>query len=133
MHRIVCGPSLGSASATRQEILDLALRLGTAARALGLVVVTLKSSFSPGSPSRYLTLRDAGKRHWLVRISNHRMPVNNSQPLPHLDFVSLDGAAGLPEATAFLTRVATGAAHWFNAADPAHRAEFKRQRKRHRK
>lgn len=129
MYRLVCG----SGCASGPQILDLALRLCTAARELGLTVVTLKTSLIPGSPSRYLTLRDAGKRHWLVRVSNHRMPIKSRGALPHLDLVSLDGVSGLPEASAFLQRIVTGSMPWFNATDPAHRAEFKRQRKRHRK
>lgn len=134
MLRIVCAPGAASSStASAHDILDLALKLCTAAREIGLSVVTLKTSYSPGSASRYLTLRDAGQRHWLLRISNHRMPIKSKQPLPHLDLVSLGANAGLDEGTAFLHRIMAGQVAWFNSADLGHRAEFKRHRKRHRK
>lgn len=121
----------GTGAATAQDILTLAMKLGTAAREVGLTVVSIKASHSPGSPSRYVTLRDNGKRDWLIRVSNHRMPINSKHPLPHLDFVSLDGATGLHDATVFLHRLAMGAVQWFDSADPAQRAEFKRLRQRH--
>jgi len=119
----------GAGCATAQDILALAMRLGTAARELGLKVVSIKASHSRGSASRYVTLRDAGQRDWLIRVSNHRLPVNNTHPVPHLDFVSLDGAAGLNEATVFLHRVAMGRAEWTDANDPARRAQYRRNRK----
>lgn len=121
----------GNGAATAQDILDLAMKLGTAAREVGLTVVSIKASHSRGSPSRYVTLRDSGKRDWLIRVSNHRMPINSKHPLPHLDFVSLDGVAGLHDATVFLHRLAMGSVQWFDSADPAQRAEFKRLRQRH--
>lgn len=127
MLRIVSGA--GTASA--QDILDLSMKLAGAAREVGLTVVSNKASHSRGSPSRYVTLRDNGKRDWLIRVSNHRMPINSKHPLPHLDFVSLDGVGGLHDATLFLHRLAMGSVKWFDAADPAQRAEFKRLRQRH--
>lgn len=129
MFRIVSG----SGAATAQDILALAMKLGTAARELGLAVVSLKASHASGSPSRYLTLRDGGHRHWLIRVSNHRMPIDSDHALPHLDLVSLDGASGLPEATAYLQRIAAGTAPWANPADPARRADWKRHRPKNQK
>ena len=100
-----------------------------AAGELGLRVLSIRTSRSSGSASRYLTLIDPGERKWLIRVSNHRMPIDTSSPLPHLDFVSLDGASGLHEAMVFLHRVAMGRAIWADPADPARRAEYRRARK----
>lgn len=125
MLRIVSGKGI----ATGPQILSLATRLGEAAVELGMRVVSIRASRTAGSASRYVTLRDAGERPWLVRVSNHRMPVNTAQPLPHLDLVSLDGASGLHEAIVFLHRIAMGRAIWADPADPARRAEYRRARK----
>lgn len=125
MLRIVSGEGIAS----RQAILQLTMELAVAAQELGLVPVRNKASRNPDSASRYLTLRDHGQRLWLIRVSNHRMPVHSSQPLPHLDFVSLDGVAGLHEATVFLHRVAMGRAIWFDSTDPQHRREHRRTRR----
>ena len=122
----------GAGTATAPDILALAMKLGSAARELGLTVVSIKASHVSGSASRYVTLRDHGKRHWLIRVSNHRMPINSDHALPHLDFVSLDGVAGFQDATRFLQSVATGKASWADAADPTRRATFKRNRNRNR-
>lgn len=126
MLRIVSGAGV----ATRQDILQLTMELAVAAQELGLVPVHNKASRNPHSASRYLTLRDHGQRIWLIRISNHRMPVNSAHPLPHLDFVSLDGVAGLHEATVFLHRVAMGRAVWFDSNDPHYRREHRRTHRR---
>lgn len=132
MFRIVSGPGPHASTASAQDILSLALKLASAARELGLAVVSIKASHSLGSASRYVTLRDGGKRHWLLRVSNHRMPVNSDHAAPHLDFVSLDGVSGLQDAAQFLHRVAMGEAIWADAADPARRAVHKRNRQRNR-
>lgn len=124
MLRIVSGQGV----ATPLQILHLATRLGEAAVELGLRVASLKSSRSPGSPSRYLTLLDHGERKWLIRVSNHRMRTHTGARVPHLDFVSIDGASGLHEAMVFLHRIAMGRAVWANPDDPARRAEFRRAR-----
>ena len=122
----------GQGAATGPQILRLATRLGEAAVELGLRVASIRTSRSPGSLSRYLTLIDHGERKWLIRVSNHRMPIHTAARLPHLDFVSIDGASGLHEAMVFLHRIAMGRAIWADADDPARRAEYRRARKHRR-
>lgn len=128
MLRIVVGAGNADCSA----ILKLSTGLASAAQGMGLAIVSNKASRNPTSPSRYLTLRDAGGRKWLIRVSNHRIPVRNNHPLPHLDLVSIDGASGLSEATAFLRQIATGVATWFDSTDPVHRRDLKRTHRRRR-
>ena len=129
MLRIVAG----AGAATPAAILQLSMQVAGAAIALGLAVVSNRGSRTINSPSRYVTLRDRGGRIWLIRISNHRIPVRNNHPLPHLDLVSIDGSAGLPEASVFLARIADGTAAWFDSTNPMFRRELKRTHRTHRR
>lgn len=117
----------GRGAATANDILTLAIRVGEAATACQLRLVSIHSSRSAGSWSRYVNVRDRMDRPWLVRVSDHMIPVRNWHPLPHLDFVSRDGKSGLPDAARFLESIDQGSAMWFDPEDRAVRKAFRRQ------
>lgn len=117
----------GAGDAGREAIFALGLRVASAICNSGLRVLANRASRNPGSPSRYITFTDGADRIWLVRVSNHRMPVHNSQPVPHFDLVSLDGQSGLDQVTAWLARVAARHIAWSDPADRARRAELRRR------
>lgn len=104
----------GSGQASAQDILSLAMRLTGAARELGMTIVSVKSSHAAQSSSRYITMRDARQRAWLVRVSNHRRPRSSPHEVPHFDLVSLDGHAGFAEAVVFFGQIVTGEVAWRN-------------------
>lgn len=130
MLRFVTGCRAGTAAATPNDILNLALKVSEAAAHCGLTLVCIRASRNPGSCSRYVHLSDRAERPWLVRVSNHRMPAKNWQPVPHLDLVSLDGQSGLREAAEFLQRVGRGEAAWFDPCDRDERAAVRSRRSR---
>ena len=129
MQRIIAGRG----PTTANDILTLAIRVGQAATACQLRLVGIHSSRSTGSWSRYVDLRDQQGRWWLVRVSDHMIPVRNWHPLPHLDLVSRDGKSGLADASQFLERIYHGSAEWFDPEDRAVRKAFRRQFKESRR
>lgn len=104
---------VGHGTAMPTDILLLAAAVASEAQRYGLGVVANRASHQRGSPSRYITLRDHAKRHWLIRVSNHRRP-ESRHATPHLDLVSLDGKAGLFPASQCLRSIAEGKARWFD-------------------
>lgn len=93
----------------------LAYALRDHAIAKGLKIDKLERSRARISASLYLTMKDAAGRPWLMRISNHLRPRRTGHAMPHLDFVSFDGASGLALGCSMIDRIVTGAAEWFDA------------------
>ncbi len=93
----------------------LAERLRKIAADMGFRVSHLLCSRTAGSDSRYLHIHDPRGRRWLIRVSNHRRPVNDgTRDDPHLDFVSFDAMSGFEDAVAWLGRVMAGAIDWYD-------------------
>ncbi len=105
----------GAGTCREALVAEVAARLRDHAKSLGFRVSHILCSRTAGSGSRYLKLHDRHGRLWLIRVSNHRRPLNLcGHEDPHLDFVSFDGASGLDQATDWLARVWAGGIDWFD-------------------
>jgi hypothetical protein len=91
----------------------LAIRLRDTATGHGLRLRRFEASRIRGSQSRYLHLIDGDGREWILRVSSHHRPARTGHLIPHLDFVSLDGASGLDRAAEALRRIGAGDIAWW--------------------
>jgi hypothetical protein len=115
----------GSGAYAQGAHAELAIRIADFARRLGMTVGTVKASRCATSPSRYVNVRDARGRPWIIRVSNHRKPDFTGHETPHFDLVSIDGIAGYDEACRVLGRIQAGGIDWF---DP--KADVRQPRRR---
>jgi hypothetical protein len=109
--RIVAGAR--GAQVPHATIGALAIRLRDQAQQLGLRPIALVSSRLCCSGARYLTLADRAGREWKIRVAGHFLPRRTGHPEPHLDFVSLDGAAGFDDACGWLGLISRGEIEWW--------------------
>lgn len=105
----------GAGTCREALVAELAARVRDRAKKMGFRVSHILCSRTPGLGSRYLKLHDLDGRLWLIRVSNHRRPLNmTGKQDPHLDFVSFDGTTGLDQATDWLARAWAGGIDWFD-------------------
>ncbi|WP_336958684.1 hypothetical protein [Sphingobium aquiterrae] len=126
MLRIVAG----AGHATPCQILMTAIDVAREAKRRGIGVLSIRSSHSRGSSSRYVWMADKSGRRWLVRVSNHRRPPAPHKDMPNIELVTLDGVSGMPELCAWLDTIAAGDALWTDPVNHEARRKERREARR---
>lgn len=103
---------IGSGLAAPGAIFRLAVRLADHARSVGMILKSLRRSRQSESDSCYMTFDDHRGRRWIIRVSNHRLPLHHSYEIPHFDFVSIDGVSGFASACTTVAVLARGDYPW---------------------
>lgn len=96
-------------------LMRLAVRLADHARSRGMALVSIRRSKDRRSPSCYIALQDRLSRLWIVRVSNHRRPLETPFPTPHFDLVTASDEAGFTSACGKIDHMADGTMHWHDA------------------
>lgn len=99
--------------------LQLAMALRDYAISCGLTIGKLERSRVRISGSIYLSMTEAGGRHWILRVSNHRRGRRSGHATPHIDLISLDGIAGLRIGRGLIDAIVAGTMPWFDATATA--------------
>lgn len=103
---------IGTGVAAPGAIFRLAVRLADHARSVGMTLITLRCSRQSESDSCYMNFDDQRGRRWIIRVSNHRLPLHHSYEIPHFDFVSIDAVSGFASACTTVAVLARGDYPW---------------------
>jgi len=106
---------VGSGHAAPGAVFRLAVRLADHAKSQDMRLISIRRSKQVVSDSCYITLDDSRGRRWIIRVSDHRLPLHHSFEIPHFDFVSIDGASGFDSACTTVSILARGSYPWTEA------------------
>lgn len=110
-------------------LMRLAVRLADHAKLRGMALVSIRRSKDRRSPSCYIALNDRQSRLWIVRVSNHRRPLETPFPTPHFDLVTTGEEAGFVSACGTIDHMADGSMPWHDAETSVRMPRARRARR----